>query len=52
MPAQLDLLAFTRRLINFRATHPVLRRRTFFQGRASGARMSPTSSGSTLTVRR
>jgi glycogen operon protein len=33
MPAQLDLLAFTRRLINFRATHPVLRRRTFFQGR-------------------
>ena len=32
-PAQRDLLAFTRRLINFRATHPVLRRRTFFQGR-------------------
>ncbi len=30
---QLDLLAFTRRLINFRTTHPVLRRRTFFQGR-------------------
>ncbi|HSP89712.1 MAG TPA: glycogen debranching protein GlgX, partial [Vicinamibacterales bacterium] len=30
---QLDLLAFTRRLINFRAAHPVLRRRTFFQGR-------------------
>jgi len=29
----LDLLAFTRRLINFRAAHPVLRRRTFFQGR-------------------
>jgi len=34
-PAQLDLLAFTRRLINFRATHPVLRRRTFFQGRGT-----------------
>jgi glycogen operon protein len=32
-PDQVDLLAFTRRLINFRATHPVLRRRTFFQGR-------------------
>ena len=32
-PEQRDLLAFTRRLINFRATHPVLRRRTFFQGR-------------------
>ena len=32
-PEKRDLLAFTRRLINFRATHPVLRRRTFFQGR-------------------
>jgi glycogen operon protein len=32
-PEQHDLLAFTRRLINLRATHPVLRRRTFFQGR-------------------
>ncbi len=32
-PGHLDLLTFTRRLINFRATHPVLRRRTFFQGR-------------------
>jgi glycogen operon protein len=32
-PEQAGLLAFTRRLINFRATHPVLRRRTFFQGR-------------------
>jgi glycogen operon protein len=32
-PEQSDLLAFTRRLINFRATHPVLHRRTFFQGR-------------------
>jgi glycogen operon protein len=31
--SQQNLLAFTRRLINFRATHPVLRRRTFFQGR-------------------
>ncbi|MEW5983975.1 MAG: glycogen debranching protein GlgX [Acidobacteriota bacterium] len=27
------LLAFTERLIRFRADHPVLRRRTFFQGR-------------------
>jgi glycogen operon protein len=34
-PEQVDLLAFTRRLINFRATHPVLRRRTFFQGRGA-----------------
>jgi glycogen operon protein len=32
-PGHSDLLAFTRRLINLRATHPVLRRRTFFQGR-------------------
>jgi len=31
--AQRDLLAFTRRLIAFRAAHPVLRRRTFLQGR-------------------
>jgi glycogen operon protein len=31
--SQQDLLTFTRRLINFRAAHPVLRRRTFFQGR-------------------
>ena len=31
--SQQDLLAFTRRLINFRAAHPVLRRRTFFLGR-------------------
>jgi glycogen operon protein len=34
-PEHLDLLAFARRLINFRATHPVLRRRTFFQGRGT-----------------
>jgi glycogen operon protein len=31
--SQQDLLTFTRRLINFRAAHPVLHRRTFFQGR-------------------
>jgi glycogen operon protein len=29
-----DLLAFTRRLIELRKAHPVLHRRTFFQGRA------------------
>ncbi len=32
-PERRDLLAFTRRLIDLRAAHPVLRRRTFFQGR-------------------
>ena len=32
-PWQEDLLAFTRRLLRFRAAHRVLRRRTFFQGR-------------------
>ena len=31
-PDQRDLLAFTRRLVALRAAHPVLRRRTFFQG--------------------
>jgi glycogen operon protein len=31
--AQRDLLAFTRSLIAFRKSHPVLRRRRFFQGR-------------------
>ena len=32
-PEQRDLLAFTTRLVAFRTSHPVLRRRTFFQGR-------------------
>ncbi|MCX6552063.1 MAG: glycogen debranching protein GlgX [Acidobacteria bacterium] len=32
-PDQCDLLAFTRQLVQIRDAHPVLRRRTFFQGR-------------------
>jgi isoamylase len=32
-PDQRDLLAFARKLVAFRAAHPVLRRRTFFHGR-------------------
>jgi isoamylase len=32
-PDQRELLAFTRRLLALRAAHPVLHRRTFFQGR-------------------
>jgi isoamylase len=33
-PAQEDLLAFTRHLVDLRRRHPVFRRRNFFQGRA------------------
>jgi isoamylase len=33
-PAQRDLLAFTRRVLELQRRHPVFRRRTFFQGRA------------------
>ena len=32
-PASRELLAFTREMLRFRASHPVLRRRRFFQGR-------------------
>ena len=32
-PASRELLAFTQELARFRASHPVLRRRRFFQGR-------------------
>ena len=32
-PASRELLAFTQDLLRFRAVHPVLRRRSFFQGR-------------------
>jgi glycogen operon protein len=33
-PAQRDLLAFTRHLLDLQRRHPVFRRRSFFQGRA------------------
>ena len=34
--AQRDLLDFTRRLVHLRQTHPILRRRRFFQGASTG----------------
>ncbi|WP_182452368.1 glycogen debranching protein GlgX [Streptacidiphilus sp. P02-A3a] len=34
--AQRDLLDFTRRLVHLRRTHPILRRRRFFQGAGTG----------------
>ena len=36
-PADRDLLAFVRRLIRFRRDHPVLRRRRFLRGTATGS---------------
>jgi glycogen operon protein len=41
--ADVDLLAWTRRLVALRAAHPVFRRRRFFQGRA--VRRSPGGNG-------
>jgi len=47
-----DLLAFTRRLIDFRRRHPVLRRRLFFYGRRFTAPRSRTCRGSAPTATR
>ena len=51
-PASRELLAFTQEVLRFRAAHPVLRQRRFFQGRKIRGPTSRTSPGSTPTATR
>ena len=51
-PEQIDLLAFTQRMVSLRRDHPVFRRRRFFHGEAyqGGQTRSATSPGSPRRV--